>query len=120
VTRRAEDLTIGLGIRDVIELWSEHGDRIAGSPVKRASEEEHIFEWVNEGGRGRAELSPIQESTVLRITLEGDNPESGFSQILEQLSIVLAEVGGTDEPSFKLDPDALAAPDEATSGEQPL
>lgn len=114
-------MSIGIGIRDAVELWSEQGDRITGSSVsQRAGEEGHIFEWAHGDGRGRAELSTTQGSTVLRITLEGDNPDSGFSQILERLSDVLDEVGGVDKPSFELDPDALAAPDEATSGDQPL
>jgi hypothetical protein len=118
---RREDLSIGLGIREVTELWSEQGERIVGSSVsQRAGEERHIFEWEHGGDRGRAELTTAQESTVLRLTLQGDDPDSAFRQILERLSDVLDAVGGVDKPSYKLDPDALAAPNEATSRDQPL
>jgi hypothetical protein len=100
---------------------AKQGDRIAGSPVSaRAAEEGHIFEWARADSGGRVELIPDQRSTLLRLTLDGDDPDFAMSKILERLSDALDAIEGVDRPSYKLDPDAGAAPDEATSGDQPL
>lgn len=124
MTETTEDLRIGLDIREAVDFWGEHGQDIVGVPGgTQPTEDEtgrHLVEWSRGDLTGRVELIGDDDSTLARIKLEGDDPESELRQFLEPLSRALDEVESVEGASFTLEPDAGLAPDEETSSDQPL
>lgn len=120
----SQNMRIGLEIHDALEFWENYGEEIVGAagggrPVE-AQAGRHVTEWSREDLTGLAELAPDNRSTLLRIELESEKPEGELKNILDRLSHALDQIDSLEGASFTIEPDAGTAPDERTSGDQPL
>lgn len=123
LTRVTETLRIGLGIADAGDLWRERASRIVGGSIQSPSgpgDDPKVIEWTSAGLRGRAELSSDGDSTLVRLTLSGDDAKAEMDRVLSRLSLTLDDVDSVEGVGYGLEPDADASPDEQTSPDQPL
>lgn len=114
-----EDVRIGLSVHDFKDFWGDHGASVTGSSDAQETDDGGI-QWSGEGTRGLIQPTADDNSTLLRVTIEADDPRAELDRLLDRFSEALASSGSISGASFSVEPRAEAAPDEETSADQPL